>query len=63
MISSRRRRLAAALVLLGLAALMGWRQHRAALNDACISDGGIWTGSGCGRAPHAPILQRDLRRT
>jgi hypothetical protein len=55
--------IAAVVVVVGLAGLIGWQRHRDGLVTACHAAGNVWDGarSQCREAVR-PILQRDLRR-
>jgi hypothetical protein len=44
-------------------ALIVWQQSRERMVSACLSSGGIWSGSACSTDTGGPILQRDLRRS
>ncbi len=60
---SRNRLLMASVVVLVLAALMGWQYRRYALVTACVENGGIWTGVTCRPDPGRIQIQRELQRS
>jgi hypothetical protein len=60
---SRSRLVIAALMLAGLAALMGWQLRREQMVKACLELGGVWHGPLSACRHERPILQRDLHRS
>jgi hypothetical protein len=52
------RKLIAVGVISALSLLILWQQSRLSQRNACLRDGGTWTGTAC--APgRGPILERD----
>jgi hypothetical protein len=60
---SRFRIVIAALMVAGLAALIGWQYRREQMVKACLDGGGVWHGPLSACKNLRPILQRDLRRS
>ncbi len=62
---SRVRWLTLGVMLVALAGLLVWQQHRERLVAACQTSGGIWDGRHglCAPALPSPILKRDIERS
>jgi hypothetical protein len=58
-----RRRIAVVALAAIVTALIVWQQSRERMVSACLSSGGIWSGSACSTDTGGPILRRDLRRS
>lgn len=62
---TRSRWMIAGAIVVTLAALVAWQQHRVRLMEACLSQGRTWNGprSQCEPPRIGPILRRSLERS